>query len=145
MIRNYSLFRFHSCSEDHSQSFRIARRRRHAGSSKLTTQKQLDGPCTIHCFEDDWGRIRSSHTLRSYRLFTELSDGIKKEKQRKAKRDRETAEPPVHNSKEQYPPSHRRVCMIQEGRPSKTKQEAHNQQAREGEDLLTEETYHLYG
>src|SRR3954468_19655718 len=103
MIRNYSLFRFHSCSEDHSQSFRIARRRRHAGSSKLTTQKQLDGPCTIHCFEDDWGRIRSSHTLRSCRLFTELSDRLKKGKQYNAKRVRETTQPSAPNSEEQYP------------------------------------------
>src|SRR3954465_8219983 len=47
--------RFHSCSEDYSQIFQVSRRRRHAGSSKLTAREQLDGPCTIHCFKDGWG------------------------------------------------------------------------------------------
>src|SRR4051812_29533136 len=35
--------------------------------------------------------------------------------------------------------------MIQEGRPPKLKQEAYTLQVRAAEDLLTEETYHLYG
>src|ERR1044071_5569252 len=58
-IRNQSLSngieldpRFHSRAEDPSQTFQISRRRRHAGSSKLTDKEQLEGPCTIHCFED---------------------------------------------------------------------------------------------
>src|SRR3954467_876611 len=69
-IRNQSLSkgieldpRSHSRSEDHSQIFQDSRRRRHAGSSKLTAKHQLDGPCTIHCFEDGWGGLRASRTL----------------------------------------------------------------------------------
>src|SRR4051812_8039512 len=100
MIRNYSINdgielnpRFHNRAEDQSQSFHIARRRRHAGSSKLTSKEQLDGPCTIHCFEDDWGCLRAGHTLRSFCFFTKLSNRLKEEKQRKAKRARKTAQP----------------------------------------------------
>src|ERR1041385_6549300 len=92
MIRNYSINngieldpRFDSRSEDHSRTYRIARRRRHAGSSSLTSKEQLDGPYTIHCFEDNWGSLRAGHTSRSCRLFIELSDRLKEKKQRKAK------------------------------------------------------------
>ena len=63
-----------------------SRRKRHAGSSKLTVREQLAGPCTIHCFEDDWGRVRSGHTLGNCRLFNELADDLKKLKQQEAKR-----------------------------------------------------------
>ena len=42
----------------------------------------------IHCFEDSWGYIRSSHTLGDCRLFNELADNLKEEKQREAKRTR---------------------------------------------------------
>src|SRR4051812_33867677 len=45
-IRNQSLSdaieldpRFHARSEDHSQIFQVSRRRRHAGSSKLTAER----------------------------------------------------------------------------------------------------------
>src|SRR4051812_21605508 len=84
-IRNQSLSdgieldpRFHSRAEDHSQIFQISRRRRHAGSSKLTAKEQLEGPCAIHCFEYSWGHLRASHTLGDCRLFTELSNSLRK-------------------------------------------------------------------
>src|SRR3954467_10918581 len=74
-IRNQSLSdgieldpRVHVRSEDHSQIFQVSRRRRHAGSSKLRTKEQLEGPCMIHCFEDGRGCLRSSHTLGDCRL-----------------------------------------------------------------------------
>src|ERR1043165_5577788 len=41
--------------------------------------------------------------------------------------------------------SHGRVCRIQEGRPSKAKQDAHTLQTRAVEGLKTAETYQLYG
>ena len=75
--------RFHEHPEDHEQIFRISRRKRHAGSSKLTVREQLAGPCTIHSFEDDWGRVRSGHTLGDCRLFSELADDLKKEEARR--------------------------------------------------------------
>src|SRR4051812_957025 len=40
--------------------------------------------------------------------------------------------------------SHGRVCMIQEGRPSKEKQDAYTLQTRAAEGLKTAETYQLY-
>ena len=130
-IRNQSLIdgieldpRFPARSEDHSQIFQVSRRRRYAGSSKLTAKEQLEGPCTIHCFEDGWGRLRSSHTLGDCRLFTELSNSLKEEKQREDKRTRRTAQSLAPSTEKQYPTSHGRVCMIQEGRPSKAKQDA---------------------
>src|SRR4051812_1456753 len=104
-------------------------------------KEQLDGPCTIHCFEDEWGRLRASHTLRDCHMFTELSNNLKEEKQREAKRTRRTAQSPTPNSEEQYPTSHGRVCVIQEGRPSKAKQDAHTLQTRAAEGLQTGETY----
>ena len=61
--RNRNRPRFGEHPEDHEHVFTISRRKRHGGSSKLTVREQLAGPCTIHSFEDDWGRIRSSHTL----------------------------------------------------------------------------------
>ena len=73
--------RFHEHPADHEQIFRISRRKRHAGSRKLTVREQLEEPCTIHCFENDWGGIRSGHTLGDCRLFNELADSLKKEKQ----------------------------------------------------------------
>ena len=42
----------------------------------------------IHSFEDDRGRVRSAHTLGDCRLFNELADDLKKEKQKEAKRTR---------------------------------------------------------
>ena len=88
--------RFDEHPEDHEQILRISRTKRHAGSSKLTVREQLAGPCTIHSFEDDWGRVRSSHTLGDCRLFNELADDLKKEKQKEAKRNRgpEQSPPP---------------------------------------------------
>src|ERR1041385_6144960 len=65
LIRNQNLSegievdpRAHEHPADHVMFFRISRRKRHAGSSKLTVREQLEGPCTIHCFEDNWGNIR---------------------------------------------------------------------------------------
>ena len=92
-IRNQSLnegieldSRFHARSEYHSETFQVSTRKEHAGSSKLTAREQLEGPYTIHCFEDGWGRQRASHTLGDCRMFTELSNNLKEEKQREAKR-----------------------------------------------------------
>src|SRR3954468_18093191 len=39
----------HEHPADHEQIFRISRRKRHAGSRKLTVREQLEGPSTIHC------------------------------------------------------------------------------------------------
>src|ERR1044071_9379469 len=110
--------RFHEHPEDHEQIFRISRRKRHAGSSKLTVKEQLEGPCTIHCFEDDWGRIRSCHTLGDCRLFNELADNLKEEKQREAKRTRRPEHSPTPSQERRSPPPQGQVYMIQEGRVS---------------------------
>ena len=86
--------RFHERPADHAQIFTISRKKRHGGSSKLTAREQLEGPCTIHSFEDDWGRIRAGHTLGDCRLFNELVDSLKKEKLREAKRIRRPEQSP---------------------------------------------------
>src|SRR3954467_8513773 len=96
--------RFPEHPADHEQIFRISRRKRHAGSSKLTVREQLEGPCTIHCFEDDRGRIRSGHTLGDCRLFNELADSLKEEKQREAKRARRPEQPPNSSPERSYYP-----------------------------------------
>ena len=44
--------RVHEHPADHAQIFQISMRKQHVGSSKLTVREQLEGPCTIHCFED---------------------------------------------------------------------------------------------
>ena len=80
--------RSHVRPESHSEAFQVSRWKRHADSSKLTAREQLEGPCTIHCFEDSWGRQRASHTLGECRFFTELSNSLKEEKQREAKHTR---------------------------------------------------------
>src|SRR3954466_3569218 len=98
--------RFYENPTDHEQIFGISRRKRHAGSSKLTVREQLEGPCTIHCFEDNRRNIRSSHTLGDCRLFNELADSLKEEKQREAKRARQTEQSPTQGQ----------VYTIQEGR-----------------------------
>src|SRR3954463_13428250 len=108
--------RFHEHRADHEEIFRISRRKRHAGSSKLRVREQLEGPCTIHCFEDDWGRIRSGHTLGDCRLFNELADSLKEEKQREAKRTRRPEQPPPSSPEKRYNSPRRQVLMIQEGR-----------------------------
>ena len=148
MIRDHSINdgielgpRFHSRSKDHSRTYRFIGKRRHGSSSTLTPEEQLDGACTIHCFEDDEGRLRASHTLRNCRLFTEIANRLKEEKERRAKRTRSA--PPAPNTEERYPPSHGWVCMIQEGRPSKQKQEARTLQAQAAEDILAKEPYYL--
>src|SRR3954462_13725636 len=87
--------RVHEHPADHARIFKVSRRRRHAGSSKFTVREQLKGPCTIHCFEDDWGYIKSSHTLGDCRLFNELADSLKEEKQREAKRTRRPEQSPT--------------------------------------------------
>ena len=69
--------RSHIHPERHSETFQVSRRKRHVGSSKLTAREQLDGPYTIHCFEDGWGRQRASHTLGDYCLFNKLSNNLK--------------------------------------------------------------------
>src|ERR1041385_5347547 len=74
------------------------------------------GYCSSAFGAGDWGCLRSGHTLRDCHLFAELSNSLKEEKQREAKRARGTAQPPAPNTEEQYPLPHGRVCMIQEGR-----------------------------
>src|SRR3954466_12181521 len=82
--------RVHEHPADHALFFQISRKKRHAGSSKLTVREQLEGPCTIHRFEENWGHIRSSHTLGDCRLFNELANSLKEEKQQEAKHTRRT-------------------------------------------------------
>src|SRR4051812_32025351 len=94
--------RFHEHPTDHEQIYRISRRKRHAESSKLTVREQLEGPCTIHCFEDDWGRIRSGDTLGDCRLFNELTDNLKEEKQRETKRTRRPEQLPTSSLERRY-------------------------------------------
>src|ERR1041384_7147321 len=126
--------RFHEHPADHEQSFRISRRKRHVGSSKLTVREQLEGPCTIHCFEDNWGNIRSSHTLGDCRLFNELADSLKEEKQQEAKRARRTEQSPTQGQ----------VYTIQEGKVSQAQQDAYTLQARAAENPNTVEVYQLH-
>src|ERR1044071_2196303 len=108
--------RFLEHPADHEQIFRISRRKRHAGSSKLTVREKLEGPCTIHSFEDDWGRVRSGHTLGDYRLFNELADNLKKEKKKEAKRNRRPEQLPPSSPEGPHCPLQGQVLMIQEGR-----------------------------
>src|SRR3954469_10072958 len=63
--------RSHIRPKSHSETFQVSRRKRHAGSSKLTAREQLEGPFMIHCFEDGWARQRASQTLGYCRLFNE--------------------------------------------------------------------------
>src|ERR1044072_7751683 len=117
--------RFHAHPADQDQIFRISRRKRHAGSSKLTVREQLEGPCTIHCFEDDWGRIRSAHTLGDCRLFNELADSLKEEKQREAKHTRRPSQSPTSSPERRYNSPQGQVHMIQEGRVSQAQRGAY--------------------
>jgi hypothetical protein len=137
--------RFHEHPADHEQIFRISRRKRHAGSSKLTVREQLEGPCTIHCFEDDWGRVRSGHTLGDCRLFNELADSLKEEKQREAKRARQLEQSPNSRLERRYYSPQGQVYMIQEGRVPQAQRDAYTLQARAAENLNTVEVYQLHG
>ena len=86
---------------------------------------------------------RITHPKRLSTLHRTLQQPQGRE-QREAKRARGTARSPAPNAEEQYPMSHGRVCMIQEGRPSKAKQHTHTLQTRAAEGLKTGETYQLY-
>src|SRR3954469_13858675 len=121
--------RFDEHPEDHEHVFTISRRKRHDGSSKLTAREQLAGPCTIHCFEDDWGRIRSSHTLGDCRLFNELADDLKREKQKEAKRNRRLEQSPPSSPEGHHSPLQGQVLMIQEGRAPQAQRDAYTLQA----------------
>src|SRR3954466_5474299 len=103
--------RFHEHPADHEQIFKISRRKRHAGSSKLTVREQLEGPCTIHCFEDNWGRIKSGHTLGDCRLFNELADSLKEEKQREAKHTQRPQQSSTSSPERRYNPPQGQVYM----------------------------------
>src|SRR4051812_6521652 len=39
-----------------------------------SAKKHLDGPCTLHGLQNERGELRSGHTLRNCRRFTELSE-----------------------------------------------------------------------
>src|SRR3954463_5859748 len=129
--------RFHEHPADHEQIFRISRRKKHAISSKLTVREQLEGPCTIHCLEDDWGHVRSGHTLGDCRLFNELADDLKKEKQRELKRTRRHEQSPDAGAEGRYNSPRGQVHMIQERGTSQDQCDAHTLQARVAEDLNT--------
>src|SRR4051812_29795394 len=51
---------------------------------------------------------------------------------------------PAPNTEEHYPPARGRVYMIQEGRPSKKKEDAGTLQTYAGEKFLVIEPYYLY-
>src|SRR3954468_7693708 len=136
--------RFHEHPKDHERVFRISRRKRHAGSSKLTVREQLAGPCMIHSFEDDWGRVRSGHTLGDCHLFNELADDLKKEKQKEAKRNQRPDQSPPSSPEGHHSPLQGQVCMIQEGRVSQAQRDAYTLQARAAESMNTIEVYQLH-
>src|SRR4051812_2864126 len=46
---------------------------RDAARTYRSAKEQLDGPCTLHGFKNERGELRSGHTLRNCRHFTELS------------------------------------------------------------------------
>ena len=79
----------------------------------------------IHCFEDDWGRVRSGHTLGDCRLFNELADDLKKEKQLEAKRTRRPEQSPPSSPKRRHNPLQGQVLMIQEGRVPQAQRDAY--------------------
>ena len=99
----------------------------------------------IHYFEDGWGCIRSGHTLGDCRMFNELSNSLKEEKQREAKRTRRAEQSPTPSPERRYNSPQGQVCMIQEGRPSKAQQDAYTLQSRAAENLHTIEVYQLHG
>src|ERR1041385_2148606 len=136
--------RFHEHPEDHEKIFRISRRKSHAGSSKLTAREQLAGPCTIHSFEDDWGRVRSGHTLRDCRLFNELANDLKKEKQKEARHNRRPEQPPPSSPEGRHSSLQGQVLMIQEGRVPRTQRDAYTLQARAAESINIVEVYQLH-
>ena len=136
--------RFHEHPEDQEQIFRISRRKRHAGSSKLTAREQLAGPCTIHNFEDDWGRVRSGHTLRDCRLFNELADDLKKEKQKEDRRNRRPEQSPPSSLEGRHSPLQGQVLMIQERRVPQTQRDAYTLQAKAAESINIVEVYQLH-
>src|SRR3954469_1989427 len=137
--------RFHEHPADHEQIFKISRRKRHARSSKPTVRETLEGARTIHCFEDDWGYIRSGHTLGDCRLFNELADSLKEEKQREAKPTRRAEQSPTSSPERRYNSPQGQVYMIQEGWVSQAQQDAYTLQARATENLNTVEVYQLHG
>src|SRR4051812_43071619 len=136
--------RFYEHPTDHEQIFRISRRKRHAGSSRLTFREQLEGPCMIHCFEDDWGRIRSGHTLGDCRLFNELAESLKEEKQREVSRTRRLEQPPPSSQERRKSPPQGQELMIQEGKVPQAQRDAYTMQARATENTNIVEVYQLH-
>src|SRR4051812_6298484 len=136
--------RFYKHPEDHEHVFTISKRKRHDGSSKLTVREQLAGPCTIHNFEDEWGRIRSNHTLGECRLFNELADDLRNEKRKEAKRARGLEQSPPPNSERRHSPPHGQVLMIQESRVPQVRRNAYTIEAIAAESMKPVETYQLH-
>ena len=79
------------------------------------------------------------------RLFNELSDNIKEEKQRESKRTRRDEQSPTTSLERRYNSPQGQVYMIQEGRLSQAQQDAYTLQARAAENLNTVEVYQLHG
>src|SRR3954469_25101363 len=99
----------------------------------------------IHCFEDDWGRVRAGHTLGDCRLFNELVDNLKEEKQREAKRARRLEQSPNPRLERRYYSPQGQVYMIQEGRVPQVQRDAYTLQARATESINIVEVYQLHG
>src|SRR4051794_1298558 len=98
----------------------------------------------IHSFEDDWGRVRSGHTLRNYRLFNELADDLKKEKQKEDRRNRRPEQSPPSSPEGRHSPPQGQVLMIQEGRVPQAQHDAYTLQARAAESTNIVEVYQLH-
>src|ERR1041385_5423992 len=98
----------------------------------------------IHSFEDDWGRVKSGHTLGDYRLFNKLADDLKKEKQKEDKRNQRPKQSPSSNPEGRHSPLRGHVLMIQEGRVPQAQRDAYTLQARAAESINIIEVYHLH-
>src|SRR4051812_6044168 len=89
------------------------------------------------------GELRANQCLGICRIFGELSKAHSKDVQHRAKRTRGATQTSAPGEEETYPLAHGRVHMIQEGRPSKNKEEASTLQTYMATELKIEAPYYL--
>jgi hypothetical protein len=82
--------------------------------------------------------------LGDCRLFNELADDLKKEKQKEAKRNRRPEQSPPPSPEGRHSPLRGHVLMIQEGRVPQAQRDAYTLQAKAAESMNTVEVYQLH-
>ena len=79
--------------------------------------------------------------MGDYRLFNELADDLKKEKQKEAKRNWRPEQSPPSSPEGRHSPRQGQVLMIQEGRVPQAQRDAYTLQARAAESINIVEVY----